>query len=230
MAETQARRYEAAKVGTVTDLGDIYQLAAPLPEQIDAFKRAGCQAPYFPDVAEKAQIRLARIFQNCTRTSIAPVAVKGERTILTREPLLMSPTMARLAVNAHRDERYLEIPGIYDVVRQIAEQEFGKEPEDRTALILSQEGEFEIRSDSDEAKFLFRRQRELYFGEFVPSGIIPLVDLKTDSKAGVVNYLAFYYLTQGRSGLICRVRNLDHDLNAFGVRRVSSGEASAPRN
>ena len=134
--------------------------------------------------------------------------------------------MARLAVIAHRKGAYLEIPGIYDVVKQIAEQESEKEPEDKTALELLHEGNHYIARDSDVARFLLRKQRKPYFKEFVPSGTISLENLQTDSKQGVVNYL-WFVIPQNRSSLCCRDRGLEGDYGAFGVRRVLSGEASA---
>ena len=218
--------YESKLIGKVEGFGEIYRLAAPLPEQIEDFQRAGCQAPYLPDVEETAQIRLAGVSQDYTRTSIVPVAVRGAKTILTKVPLLMNPIMARLAVIAHRKGAYLEIPGIYDVVKQIAEQESEKEPEDKTALELLHEGNHYIARDSDVARFLLRKQRKPYFKEFVPSGTISLENLQTDSKQGVVNYL-WVGSPRGRSYLYCGSRYLEDDGDAFGVRRVLSGEASA---
>ncbi|HLC54809.1 MAG TPA: hypothetical protein VJK07_04275 [Candidatus Nanoarchaeia archaeon] len=227
MTEVQTEQgVQARKIGNVEGLGDIYRIdALPLDRQITVCEAVGIGHPYLPDVSEAARIRLAGVSDNWTRTSIVPVAVKGARTMLTKSPLLMNLIMAGLAVKAHRRGEYLEIPGIYDVVRQIAEQESGKEPEDRTALAVSQEGDFNLTPESEVARFLFERANSAYFGNKT-NGTIPFFNLSTDSMGGVANYLWFSY-PQYRSNLDCRCGDLYNDGDAFGVRRVSSGEASA---
>ena len=214
---------EAEKVGSISS-GEVYHTVGTLDQQIKDFHEVGIVFPYLVDVEQVAEMRLKDISLSWTRTSIAPVAIRGGKTILVKKSPLMNPDMARVVVATHKAGKYLEIPGVYDSFSQIAKDQLGMEPEDRTASELSGDGEFDIDVDIDEAKFLFGKQRRPYFERFVTSGTIPLENLSTDSKVGAINHLWFYY-PQYRSFLDCSSRNLSNDIYAFGVLRA--GRASA---
>ncbi len=91
--------YKARKIGTVEGLGDIYQVAAPLDKQLQAFADKGIHTLAAHD--EVAQIHLAGVSEDYSRTSMAPIALKGEKTILVRDSILMAPLMASAAVRDH---------------------------------------------------------------------------------------------------------------------------------
>ncbi len=84
--------YEAQNVGEVKGLGTIYRVDAPLDKQLQAFRKVGINTLATPE--EIAQIRLAGIADNWSRTSVAPIAIKGGKTILFKNSPLMNPLMA----------------------------------------------------------------------------------------------------------------------------------------
>jgi len=131
----------------------------------------------------------------------------------------MNPIMASSAVRAHRNGKYFEAnAGVYESARDLAKSETAKEPEDRTAIILSQAGDFQLTSEMDESKFALGKFTKPYFEKFT-QGTIPLWNLSTDSKnQAIVNYLWFDH-PQYDSGFLCRYRDLDGHYGAFGVRR-----------
>ncbi|MBS3072136.1 hypothetical protein J4408_04055 [Candidatus Pacearchaeota archaeon] len=186
---------EAEKVGSISS-GEVYHTVGTLDQQIKVFHEVG----------------------------IAPVAIRGGKTILVKKSPLMNPDMARVVVATHKAGKYLEIPGVYDSFSQIAKDQLGMEPEDRTALELSGEGNFDIGVDIDEAKFLFGKQRRPYFERFVTSGTIPLENLSTDSKVGAINHLWFYDPRDG-SYLCCGDGCLGGGNDAFGVLRAGGASA-----
>lgn len=212
------------KIGKIKGLGEIYQIALPLDEQIQAFAEEGIQLPYLASPEEIAQIRLEGLSNDFSRTSIAPIALKGEPTVLIKNSPLMNPIMASSAVKAHRAGKYFEVnPGVYESARDLAKTETA-EPEDRTAIILSQAGDFQLTPEMDESKFALRKFAKSYFEKFT-QGTIPLWNLSADSKSqAVINYLWFYYPRDG-SSFSCRRRYLGiHDW-AFGCLRVREAHA-----
>ena len=180
--------YEAVKIGRIKELGDIYQVEAYLNEQLKAFARKGISSLVAPD--EIAQIRLAGLSNDYSRTSIAPIAIKGGKTILMRNSPLMNPLMAAVAVKDRLNGRYFEqFEGIYEEAEAIARNQDTLVPEDRDAIFLSQEGDFDLTLDMPESQFLLRKHTKAYFDKFT-KGKIHLLNLSGNSKdLARVNYL-----------------------------------------
>jgi len=219
--------YEAQKVGEVEGLGTIYRINAPLDGQLQAFKKVGIITLATPE--EVAQIRLANIPNNESRTNVAPIAIRGGKTILLRDSPLMNPLMAAYAVNAHGKGEYpLLGKEVYEVAEAIAKAETEIAPEDRSAILVSQDGDFGLKTEMDEARFLLREHNQKYFEKFVKNGKegqIPFYNLTGNSKdRAVVNYL-WFSSPQSESNLICRSRSLYDDNSAFAVLRTAEGSA-----
>ena len=222
--------YEAQKVGEVKELGEIYRVDAPLDKQLQAFEKLGIRTLITPE--QVAQIRLAGISDVYSRTNVAPIAIKGGKTILFKNSPLMTPLMAVSAVNAHRNGEYLSLgKEVYDVAQEIAKSEIGIEPEDRSAIALSQDGDFSLKVDSDETRFLLGKNGQKYFGKFVKDGEKGQIQLYNlvgnDKNKAIVNYLWFCNPQNG-SDLGCGGRLLDDGVGAFGV--LNSAEGSAQKN
>ena len=210
------------KIGTVDGLGDIYLRCLPLDRQIRAFQELGINYPYLVDTRDVVRIRLAGVSNNGTRTSVAPVSAKGERTILIRPSPLMNLAMASYAIDAHRNNSYPTMPReFYEVAKRIAKNEESLEPEDRTAIILSQDGDFKLTHEMPEARFSLGQAGE-YFNK-VNHKKIDLYNLPApDNKdLSYVNYL-WFKSPQDDSDLNCGGRYLDDDSNAFGVLNKSA--------
>lgn len=227
--------YEAQKVGKlIKGFGQAYKVAAPLDKQIEAFKAVGIQAPYLAAPEKVAQIRLAGISDDGSRTSIAPIAIKGGRTVLVRDSPLMNPLLAASAVQAHRNGKYF-IMGkeIYEIAESQAkgQAQAGIEPEDRTAVLLLQEEDFSLAFDAETTRFLLGKHSQNYFEKKVAggkSGKIQFYNLSSDSKDNcIVNYLWFNG-PRSDSGFGAGCRDLVVGDGAFGV--LVSGEASAQKN
>jgi hypothetical protein len=218
-------KYEANSLGKVKDLGEVFQVAAPLDKQILAFQEAGIAAPYLATPEDIAQIRLFGLSTNYSRTSIAPIAVKGEKTILVKDSPLMNHLLAVVAVDAHINGKYPSFSReIYEQAKAIAEAESGKEPEDRIALVLSKSGDYDLTHEMDEARFSLGKHTQTYFKKFNHSKI-PLWNLSTDGKEAVVNYLWFYD-PLNESNLYARDRYLNCDDGAFGVLKETAEGSS----
>ena len=218
--------YKAQKVGNVPNLGDIYQVAAPLDQQILAFAEVGIHTLAAPD--EVAQVRLEGISNDYSRTSIALVRVKGAKTILVRNSFLMHPLLASAAVRAHRNGRYFEMcKDVYDEAEARAKSQNSLAPKNRSALILSQDGDFSLTPKMPEAQFILRKQTLPYFLKFT-KGKITFRNVSTDYKDNtLVNYLWFDG-PRGESDLSAGNGYLDDDDRAFGVLPVSR-EAGAQK-
>ena len=178
-----------------------------------------------------AQIRLAGITENWSRTSVAPIAIKGGKTILLRSSPIMNPLMAASAVKAHRNAQYLQLgKEFYEVADEIAKSQFEMAPEDREAIALSQTGDFPLIVEMDETRFLLGKTARPYFEKFVSGGKegkIQFYNLEGDSKSSAtVNYI--WGDPQYVSVLDAGCRYLDVDDGAFGVLRT--GVASAQKN
>ena len=184
--------YEAKKIGIVEGLGEIYQVSAPLDEQIKVFQEVGIPHPYLATPEQIARIRLAGISNDFSRTSIAPIALKGEPTILTKDSPLMNSLIACYAVECHRDNVYpLFSKEVYEGARKIAKSEEGKNPEERKAIILSKNGDFNLTPEMPESKFLLGQNTEEYFERFT-KGKINFYGINSDLKdKTLINYLWF---------------------------------------
>ncbi|MBI5803832.1 hypothetical protein HY450_01155 [Candidatus Pacearchaeota archaeon] len=206
-------------LGEVKGLGRIARVVAPLPEQLNAFKEVGAELVDTRDVVE---IRLAGVYDGFTRTSLMPVAVKGGNTILYRPSELMTPAGARDAVTTHRNGRYpIRSTDFYDAVRGIAQAEEGLEPEDRTAISVSQKGDHAWTPEMPETRFTMGRKAQRYFDE---KGYkeVPYLDLIGDSNGyATVNYVWFDD-PHNDSELNCRGRGLGSHNVALGVLRKTA--------
>ena len=220
--------YEANEVGKVDGLGIIYQVHAPLHKQILALNKKGVEHPSLVSPEETGLIRLAGLSNDWTRTSMAPIAVKGENQILYRVSPFMHPLMAEHAVKFHASGNYPTLNRVfYEIAKETAKAELGLEPEDRTAHILSNRGDYGLTPEMDDARFILGRITKKYFEKFnhpsIPFRNLPTDDIPKDKCR--VNYLWF-----GRpeycSNLNARYRYLDDDNRAFGVLRKSAEGAS----
>ena len=151
--------YEAQKIGEIED-GTVYRVVAPLDKQLDSFRKLGIVTLVTPE--QVAQIRLANISNDWSRTNVAPIARKGARTILAKDSPLMNPWLARAAVMAHRNGEYLEMQGAYDVAESIAKEDNGLEPEDRRAIIVPQDGDFQLSPEMELSRFSLGKHTQEY--------------------------------------------------------------------
>ena len=101
----------------------------------------------------------------------------------------MNPLMALSAVRAHRSGKYFTTDSqVYEAARDLAKTETTKCPEDRTAIALSQNGDFNLTPEMEESRFALGKFTKQYFEKFT-QGKISLWNLSADSKVqAVVNY------------------------------------------
>src|SRR3989344_7236759 len=185
--------YEAIELGNVKGLGDVYQVGAPLDKQIQAFEKVGIKAPYLPSLEQIARIRLSSLSKDSSRTSIAPIEIKGEPTILSKDSPLMNPLMARYAVSQHKNGKYPSFQGtdIYEQAREIAIEDSSLSPEKRRAIILPHNENFILTPQTEEAIFLLGEATQEYFKIFT-NGQISFYNVKQSEKnQTLVNYLWF---------------------------------------
>ena len=217
--------FKAEKFGKI-DAGDIFYLAAPLNNQIEAFREQGISAPYIVLPEDVVDMRLAGVSNSGTRTGLTPLAVKGENTLLYKgSPWMYSPEMALVAVQAHKNRKFPQLPrAFYEVVKDLAKVQEGMEPEDRTAIVLSWKGDSKLTPEMPETRFALGRRANEYFEANKHQSIL-FWDLNSDSKDAVdVNY-SWFDGPQNGSSLDARDRYLyDHDV-AFGVLRNAEGIA-----
>ena len=214
--------YEAIKLGNVEGLGDVYQVGAPLDKQIQAFEKVGIKSPYLPSLEQVARIRLAGLSNglsnDSSRTSIAPIAIKGEPTILSKDSPLMNPLMASYAVSQHKTGKYPSFQGtdIYEQAREIAIEDRLLSPEKRRAIILPSNEDFILTPQTEEAIFLLGEATQEYF-ERSKNGQISFYNVKQSEKnQTLINYLWFDN-PWGDSGVGARGRGLGDVDRSFGV-------------
>ena len=216
--------YEAQKIGTVEGLGDIYQVTAPLDEQLRAFADKGIHTLAAPD--EVAQIHLAGVSKDYSRTNMAPIALKSEKTILVRDFILMNHLMASTVVRHHKNRGYFETcRKVYEAAEALARSQESMYPEDRSALIVSQERDLILLTPKmPESRFILRKQTEPYFDKFT-EGKIKFYNLfgNSDSQT-IINYM-WFGPPLINSGLYCSWSDLDDDYPAFGVLRTTESSA-----
>lgn len=211
----------------VEGLGLVYLVHKPLDQQLREFEQLGAETIS----PEKVVIgRLQGKLLGGTRTSMAPIALKGEETLLAKNSILMNPIIAGYAVRAHSEGRYPEFDKlVYEIARNQAEEELrlGTEPEDRTVQILSCNEDYDLTLEMDDSRFILGTSAQKYFKKFdhskirlynLPQGNIP-------KGKTIVNYMWFGRPDCG-SDLNCRYRGLDVDGRAFWVKNLT-GEASS---
>ena len=227
----------AQLVGEVKGLGRIYQSANPLHKQICDFQEVGIQHPYLVSFDDAVAIRLAGLSRDFTRTNLLPVEVKGENTILARvqHNPLMAPAMAKVAVEVHkRGEYLLQDRVFYEFLKEMALNENGLEPEDRSAHILEgkvNDGKLDLTSEMADTRFILGERVAEYFDRFHKSKSIPAYDLDSSrcpKDECIVNYSWFNCPVIG-SYLGFRNRGLYNVDRAFGVLRSTEG-AHATKN
>ncbi len=212
--------YEALKIGTVKDLGDIYQVTAPLDKQLRAFADKGIHTLAAPD--EVAQIHLAGVSEDSSRTRMTSIVLRGEKTILVRDSISMNPLMASAAVRDHASGRCFETSrDVYEEAEALAKRQESIDPEDRSALIVSQRGGFVLTPKMPESQFILRKQTEPYFDKFT-NGTMKLDNLfRYSDRKAIINYMWF----KRNCSLDCIWLGLDKDRPAYGVLRTAEGSA-----
>jgi len=222
--------YEAKQIGKVKGLGTAYEVSAPLDKQIEAFNDVGIVSLASPE--EEAILRIAGVSNKYSRTSMAPVGVKGEKPILYRVSPFMNPAMTRVAVGAHGSGKYPSLDrDFYEAVEGIAKADEGLEPEDRRAIVLQSSDNFDLSPEMEEARFIFGNSTAKYFDKFshkvIPFYNLPLED--TPKGKCAVNYLWFDGPQDG-SVLDAGDGDLDDDVRASGVLRSAVGASSGISN
>ncbi|MEK6855345.1 MAG: hypothetical protein AABX73_03940 [Nanoarchaeota archaeon] len=214
--------YEAKKLGRI-NTGEVYQVAAPLDEQIKAFRAKKISYPFLAYPDEVAQIRLSSISNDHSRTSMTAVSLKKARTILLREPLLMNDITASEATRANTNAQYLMRGKVlYEVAEARAKSEEGLAPEDRTACIISQEGDFDLTPEMPDSRFIIRSQTSDYFAEKT-NGRITFFCLPGQSKnKTTLNYL-WFGSPRNKSYIECGNGDLCDGIRAFGLLRYIEG-------
>lgn len=217
--------YKAKQIGKVKGLGTAYEVSAPLDEQIEAFNDVGAT---LASPEEEAILRIAGVSNKYSRTSMAPIGVKGEKPILYRFSPFMNPAMAGVAIASHRAGKYPVLDReFYDMVKDIAEKDNSMEPEDRRAIILRNSDDFNLTPEMEEARFILGNSTAKYFDKFnlnsIPFYNLPLGD--TPKNKCSVNYL-WFISPQNGSSLNARDRYLDADCRASGVLRSAVGASS----
>ena len=211
-------KYEARKIGKVKGLGDIYQVTAPLDEQLRAFADKGIHTLAAPD--EVAQIHLAGVSKDYSRTNMAPIALKSEKTILVRDVILMNHLMASTVVRHHKNRGYFETcRKVYEAAEALARSQESMYPEDRSALIVSQREGFVLTPEMPESQFILRKQTEPYFDRF-DNGTMKFSNLYRylDRKV-IINYMWFGPSISNYCLLDCIWLGLDKDDVVYGVLR-----------
>ena len=208
-------------IGKLKDGREVFQNYLPLNEQIQDFHSLGIQHLASPD--DIALIRIEGLSNEFSRTSMMPIRAKQKPTILTRLSELMSPLMAEVIMDAHRQGNYPDIfpDSSYDILEEKANTQSSLAPEDRDIHILEgkvdTQGKFFLTLEMDDTKFILRRNASAYFeGRHTQ---IPFYDLPDIARKGrtVANYVCFGE-SQSGSELGARYGDLYCDGRAFGVR------------
>jgi len=209
----------AKPIGKLKDGREVFQNCLPLNAQIQDFHSLGIKLASPDDVA---LIRIERLSDNYSRTSMMPIRAMKKPTILTRISEFMSPLMVEVIIEAHRQGNYPIIfsDSSYEVLCEKAKTQLNMAPEDRDVHILEgkadNEGKFFLTPEMDDTKFIFRKHASEYFkGRHTQ---IPFYDLQDVAPKGktVANYL-WFDVPQDGSGLSARYRDLNDDNRAFGM-------------
>lgn len=222
---------EAQLMGKLKDGREVYEACAPLDAQILALKQEGITAPYLATPDEVALIRTDGVHTHWSRTSYAPIKVRGKPTIITADSPWMNEAMACVAMKAHESGEYPSMPEFfYESVEQIAKRQQSLAPEDRTVHILEGKADsndvIKLSPEMDDTKFLLKKLATEYFKQF-KNITIPFYDMSNDVPKGRanVNYLYFGGPRNG-SGLVAWDRGLHDDDGASGVRELTSAAGS----
>ena len=229
----------AEYIGRVKRLGDIWQSANPLDEQILDFIEVKIQPPYLVSPDDAVATRLAGLSTDFTRTNLLPVKAKGEKTILCRAEYnpWMNPAMAKVAVEAHRKGGYpLQERIFYEALKKIASRENGLEPEDRSVHVLEgktdSNGIIRLTPKMADTRFLLGNRAGEYFKRFKHK-VIPAYDLDSSDcpeDKCIANY-TWFVSPEGGSVLSFRDGDLSSGDRAFGVLRSGAeGGAELPKN
>ena len=125
-----------------------------------------------------------------TRTSAGFEYVKGELPILRLDSRLLNPELARLAVEANRQERYFctDSAREYEDSLKQAEKDRSKEPKDRNVIILPSRNPFEISDEEnwDVFESISKDQARAYFKLNGSIIIFPVNTSYVDSQNGTL--------------------------------------------
>jgi len=215
----------------VKGLGDIYVVSAPFDEQITALNKQIIKYPI--SVRDASYVRVHGKTRDGTRTCHTPILAKDSPVIVARvSPLVTNIQMAKQAVQAHINDQYPVLDNdksVYAKWEKIAEEDKGKKPENRRAILLEQRENHKIHKESDQARFLWLDTREDYFNKFVSGDSVHSCQVSpeaVDSQDGtIVNYLWFYGPGDG-SLLDFGDRDLDWDDRVLGALRKTSEAGS----
>ncbi|MBL7148166.1 MAG: hypothetical protein ISS82_05050 [Nanoarchaeota archaeon] len=218
----------------IKGLGTPLRCYAPFDEQSDSLKKAGAKYPYIMSIKEIVNMRRKGGPLESTRTCSAPVQAKDSPNIIAMvSPLIEDLDLAKQEVQAHRYRNYFvtEDKTIYDKLYSQAEEDKTKKPEERRAIILPEKGNYLIKPDTEEAKFILGKVQRPYFDEFVKTrgleGITfyPINEDFVNAQNGTtINYL-WFRLPDDDSGLD-GYWVLNYDYGAFGVLKETSKDGS----
>lgn len=222
---------EAKLMGKLKDGREVYEATAQLDSQILALKNKGIKAPYLATPEEIALTRLDGVHTNWSRTSYAPAKIKGKPTIITTDSPYMNETMARVAVEAHRNGEYPTLPSVvYEVLEDIAKKQASLSPQNRSVHIMqgkpNSDGIIVLTPEEDDSGFLLKRFADQYFRVFGHNSI-NFYDLPKNvpKNKTTMNYLWFVNPLSGSS---LYARNWDLYIGdwASGVLNKSRSDAS----
>ncbi len=223
----------ANRVGKLSDGREVYQNCLPLNAQIEDFKSVGIAHPYLASPYDVALIRMEGLSDDGSRTNMMPVKARKRPTILARISEFMTPLMAEVIMDAHRNGKYPDIftEATYELLSEQADAQSIIAPEDRNVHALEgktdSEGKFMLTPEMDDTRFILRNHASKYF-QVKKHTQIPFYDLLDEAPKGkvIANYVWFNGPRFG-SGLYARSRYLYYvDDGAFGVLDKSAEGAS----
>src|SRR4030042_5067479 len=207
-------------IGKLKDGREVFQNYFPLNTQIQDFHSLGIKYPYLASPDDVALIRIEGLSDDCAKTNMMPIRAREKPTILTRICEFMSPLMAEVIIDTHRQGNYPDIflDSSYEVLCEKAKTQLSMAPEDRDVHILEgkadNDGKFFLTPEMDDIRFIFRKHASEYFeGRHTK---ILFYDLPDDAQKGkaVANYL-WLDGPQSGSGLGARNRDLYGDYGAL---------------
>ncbi len=190
--------------------------------QISGFKSKGIESPFLATPEEIALIRLEDIDSEESRTSYAPVKMKGKATIITaNSPWLTNEYFAKVAMDANDSEEFPTMPSwFYEVLESEAKNQRGLAPEDRTVHMMEGEpdgrGYIRLTPEMDDTRFLLKKFTKRYFRKFNHKSIYfsDLFGNFPENKT-IVNSLMFENIQS--SEFVANYSNFNCRTNALGI-------------
>ena len=193
---------KARLIGTIEDLGDVYQADGSLAQQYSAFKDVGIRRLASSD--EIAQIRVAGLTGQSSRTNIGVLSCPNIDDLLVRKYIDFS-SVSNL-VEAHSNGRDLkEKLSLYCVLNELADKQRNLPPEEKDLFFVSSWRHRPILLDSDDplSRFLFRNQTIPYFNQQGEIHFHPAVIKSPEEAHPVLNCLSIDAAPYG-SAVLCR--------------------------